>query len=481
MSTDKTITSGVFWKLSEKLLTKGIAFIISMILAKILDPDHYGVVAIVLVFVNLADVFVVSGFSTSLIQKKDADRVDFSTIFYCSLAVSVIIYLIMFAFSPLIAGFYKNPDLIPILRVFSLKIPLSVLNSVQHAYVSRHMMFRKFFFSTAIGTVVSGVAGIIAARNGLGVWSLVIQNLTNMAIDSLVLLITVSWRPTLEFSWQSARSLMSYGWKILAADFSGNFFGQLRTLIIGKVYTTADLAFYDRGQQISSLISSNLSPAVAEVMFPALANQADDHQKTLQLLRTAVRVMAFIFFPVMGGIIAVANPLILSTLGEKWITSVPYIQILAVGYCAGVIGTLLLQAIKAIGRSDVVLNAEFVKKPMYLALLLFGVKKSVLWIAITMAAYDVLGTLYNVWIVRKHVGYGYRQQLEDNGPYLVMTAVMMAVTMLFNLPVGSQLIILLSKIVCGVVVYAAMTLLLKPKAYREVLEKISGMRNRHEH
>ena len=476
MNDENRIASGVFWKLGEKLFAKGIAFVISMALARILDPDHYGILTIVLVFINLADVFVVSGFSTSLIQKKDADQRDFSTIFYCSLAVSVLIYLIMFFASPLIASFYDEPLLIPVLRVFSLKIPLSVLNSIQHAYVSRHMLFKKFFFSTSIGTLISGILGIMAARRGLGAWALVIQNLSNMTIDSVVLLITVPWRPTLEFSWDSAKTLMSYGWKILAADFSGNFFGQLRTLIIGKVYTQADLAYYDRGQQISSLISSNLSPAVSEVMFPALANHSDDQERIRELLRTAVRVMAFIFFPVMGGIMAVAEPMILCILTEKWEQSIPFIQILSVGYAFGVIGSLLLQAIKAIGRSDVVLRAEFIKKPLYLVLLIYGVRKSVIWVAITMAMYDVLGTLYNMVIVKKYAGYSYPQQWQDNGVYLIMSTVMALAVYFFNLPVNSRLVILISKIALGVLLYVAMTLIIKPQAYRDVMEKVKNLK-----
>ena len=224
-----TLFSNLIWKFGERFLAQIVSFVVSIVLARMLMPEDYGVISLILVFITFADVFVTSGFSTSLIQKKDADEIDFSTIFFCSFAVSIVIYVILFFTAPLIADFYSTPILVPILRVFSLRIPISSYNSIQHAYVSRNMLFKKFFFSTLFGTLLSGVLGVVAAYNGLGAWALIIQYMTNTIVDTIVLRFTIQWRIKFKFSLKSASDLMKYGWKILAADLSGTFFEQLRS------------------------------------------------------------------------------------------------------------------------------------------------------------------------------------------------------------------------------------------------------------
>lgn len=280
---NSTLFSNLIWKFGERFLAQIVSFIVSIVLARMLMPEDYGVISLILVFITFADVFVTSGFSTSLIQKKDADDTDFSTIFYCSFMISILIYFVLFAVAPIIADFYNTPTLIPILRVFSLRIPISSYNSIQHAYVSRNMLFKKFFFSTLFGTILSGVFGVVAAYHGLGAWALIIQYMTNTIVDTIVLRFTIDWHLKIKFSKQSASSLMKYGWKILVADLSGTFFEQLRSLIIGKVYLTSDLAFYNRGKSFSSLIMDNISTAMMSVLFPDLSNKVDDIQQLKKL------------------------------------------------------------------------------------------------------------------------------------------------------------------------------------------------------
>ena len=198
---------GIFWRLSERVLAQLISFIVSVVLARILLPKEYGVVAIILVFINIFNAFVTSGMGTSLIQKKNSDTLDFSTMFYTGLAISIILYLILFLSAPFIAKIYKNIALIALLRVMGIKLQIASINSIQQAYVSKKMEYKKFFYSTLIGTIISGILGIAAALHGYGVWALVIQYLSNSAIDTIVLFITVNWRPTLEFSIKRFKSL----------------------------------------------------------------------------------------------------------------------------------------------------------------------------------------------------------------------------------------------------------------------------------
>ena len=237
--------SGFFWKFNEQISSQIVSFVVSIVLARILSPKDYGIVSLVNVFIILANVFVTSGFSAALIQKKDATELDFSTIFHCSFIFSIIIYLLIYIFAPQRGKFYDNSSLIPVTRVFALQLPLSAFNSIQQAYVSRHMAFQKIFVSTTLATILSGIIGIILALNDWGVWALVAQTIMSTLFQTIVLFFEIPWRPKFEFSVNSAKELMSYGWKVFGASFLGAFFNELINLIIGKFYSPSDLAYYN--------------------------------------------------------------------------------------------------------------------------------------------------------------------------------------------------------------------------------------------
>jgi len=471
----RSVLSGMFWKLGERTLAQFVSFVVSLVLARLLTPDDYGIVAMVLVFIAIADVFITSGFATALVQKKDADDTDFSTMFYCSLVTSLVIYAVIFFAAQPIADFYGNEFLIIVIRVFALRVPLSVYNAIQHAYVERHMLFKRFFWSTLIGTVVSGIVGIVMAYLGWGVWALIAQYFTNMVVDTIVLLITVPWRPKLLFSWDAARSLMGYGWKVLAADLSGTFFGQLRSLVIGKAYTSADLAFYNRGQQIPNLLSSNLGNALMSVLFPAMSNESDNFDRVKSYCRRALQVLAYVVSPLMLGMAAVATPLIDVLFSDRWLDSVPYFQVLCVGYMVGVLGVVPLQAIKAIGRSDVVLKLEFIKKPVFVILLFVGVYINVFAIAVTMVVYEFYGTAVNMWQLRKYIGYGFREQARDVLPAMALSGAMFALVFFLPLPFDNSLAILCVKTVIGAAVYIGASMALKMEAFVYTRDLVKGL------
>jgi O-antigen/teichoic acid export membrane protein len=428
-------------------------------------PEHYGVVAMIIVFIDIANVFVISGFKTALVQKKDADETDFSTIFYCSLSVSVILYLLLFLVAPYIATFYSEPLLGHVLRVFALQLIIGSYSSIQHAYVERNMLFRKYFFSTLLGTISSGIVGIMMAYFGFGVWALIAQYFTNSIVDIIILNITVSWRPQCKFSWKSAHELMSYGWKILAADLIGTFFDKLRSLTIGRVYTTTDLALYNRGQQIPSLITNNISASVMAVLFPALSNEKDDIDKVKNMIRRAVMMMAYIMTPLLFGMAAVSEPLILILLTDKWSQSIPYMQLLCLSSAISLIGTTSLQVIKAIGRSDVLLSLETVKKPVYFLLLIIGVKISVLAVAVTMLVYSFYGTVLNSNQLRKLIRYSFKEQLEDLIPPIALSIIMAVLVWSISLLSLPNVLLLLIQTIFGVVFYISVSHVLKLESY----------------
>ena len=460
-----SIVSNLAWKFGERILARVVEFLISLILARILLPSDYGIVAMVLVFISLADVFVTSGFATSLIQKKDADILDFSTMFYCSLASSVIIYFVLYFCATPIANFYNQPILIVIIRVFALKIPLGAYNSIQHAYVSRHMLFKRFFWSTLIGTLISGFVGILLALYGFGVWALVAQYFTNTIVDTLVLALTVPWRPRLEFSLNAAKPLMRYGWKILLASLSGTFFDQLRSLIIGRVFLPSDLAFYNRGKQFPSLITNNISNSAVSVLFPAISNVSDNIDRVKEITRKAIKAMSYLIFPMLVGLGVVAKPLVLVLLTDKWSSSIPYIRLFCISAALSVLGDTSLQAIKAIGRSDVLLRLEFIKKPVYLILLIIGVRFGVIAIAVTMVLYSLYGTFINTLQLQKYIKYTIREQIYDIAPVLVMSSLMGAIVVSIENVNLSNLLTLIIQLTVGIITYILMSIITKNSSF----------------
>ena len=245
----------------ERCGAQGVAFIVSIVLARLLDPAVYGTVALVSIFMLIMQVFVDSGMGNALIQKKDADDLDFSSVFWFNIAMCSLLYLIMFIAAPFIASFYDTPELTPLVRVLSLMLVISGMKNVQQAYVSRHMMFRIFFFSTLGGTITAAVVGIVMAYMGCGVWALVAQMLVNAAADTTILWITVKWRPKKAFSMSRLKGLFSYGWKLLISAILDTFYNELRQLIIGKMYTKSDLAQFNQGQKFPQFIVNNINAA----------------------------------------------------------------------------------------------------------------------------------------------------------------------------------------------------------------------------
>ena len=466
------IFSGFFWKFNEQISSQLVTFIISIVLARILTPKDYGIVALINVFISLADVFVTSGFGSALIQKKDADDVDFSTIFYISEIFSIVVYMFLFFIAPYIADFYNNTDLTVIVRVLALKLPLSAFNAIQQAYVSKKMLFKKIFISTTVSSIISGIVGIIVAYLGYGIWALVVQYILNTIIISIALFVQLDWHPQLKFSWSSGKPLLSYGWKIVATSFIGTFFNQLRTLLLGKMYTPAELAFYNRGQKFPELVSQNIDGTISTVLFPAISEFNDDLSKVKSMIRRSLRISTFIIMPIMFGMAATSKPIILILLTDKWIDSVPYMQYLCIAGAFGTISNTNMQAISAIGRSDVLLKLELIKKPLYLILLLIGLKISVLAVAYTMLIYTIYSTVINMSPNRKLLNYKFKEQVSDILPALSLSLIMFLVVdslTLLNLP---MMIIFIIQIVVGIVIYVFLAIIFKLEAWNYLLSTV---------
>ena len=423
-NTKKKVFEGLFWKFGERITAQIVSLIVSIVLARLLGPDIYGAVAIVMIFITIANVFVSNGFGNALIQKKDADNLDFSSVFYINIIMSIGVYFILFMLAPYIAKFYGMTILCPVLRVLGIRIIVAAVNSVQQAYVSRKMLFRKFFWSTLFGTVLSGVVGIILAYNNFGVWALVAHYLTNTCIDTIVLWITVKWRPDFAFSWERAKGLISYGWKLLCSGLLDTGYSQLRNMLIGKIYTSTDLAYYNQGDKYPQVLVVNINSSISSVLFPAMSKFQDDKPRVKAMTRTAIQVSSYIMWPLMIGLAAIAEPLVKLLLTDEWLPCVPYLQIFCFSYGLWPIHTANLQALNALGRTDLFLKLEIIKKCLGLAVLMITLHLGPHLIALGLIITGIISTFINAAPNRKILNYSYKEQLSDLLPSLFISIIM---------------------------------------------------------
>ena len=478
-SSRRKVLSGMAWKFSERISGQVVSFILQIVLARLLLPEQYGMIAMVNVFIVLANVFVVNGFSSALIQNKEATHLDFSTIFWCSLAVSILLYSIIHICAPLIEEFYNIPGLASITRVYGLSLVLCSYNSIQQAYVSRHMMFKKFFYSTLIGTIVSGFIGILMAYHGYGVWSLVAQYLSNIVINIIVLQFIIDWSPRFEFSFSRAKSMMKYGVNILGASLLGRVFDELRQLLIGKYYTSADLAFYNRGRSLPHLVSINIESTIDQVLFPAMSDHSDRPEEIKRRTRRSIRISSYVMYFFMTLLALAAKPIILLLLTDKWAESIPYMQIMCVSGMITVMSSANMQAIKALGRSDVLLKLEFIKKPLFLIFLVVAVRYSVMAVALSMPLYAAFAAIVNMSPNKKLLNYSISEQLKDQLPAILLSLLMaLCIYPLLYLPVKSEFVIMLAQCVVGTLVYIAASLLFKVEQYKYIIDMVKSYTKR---
>lgn len=463
------VLSGLTWKFGERILSQGISFVISLVLARMLMPSEYGTVSLVLVFINLANVFVSNGLGETLIQKKDASNVDFSTIFYCSLLVSIFLYTILFAIAPLVGDFYENQELILVLRILALRLPVTAINTIQQAYVSKKMDFKRFFFSTLGGTLFSGVIGIWMAFTGYGIWALVVQYLSNSVINTIVLTYTVKWKPQLCFSISSAKEMIPYGWKLTAAAFVNTLYGELRNLIIGRIYTTQDLAYYNKGNHFPSLTVTNIDTSISSVLFPALSLVNNDKNKLKEYTRKSMQVSSYIIFPMMIGMYAVADTMITVLLTENWIGCVPFLRLSCIYWMIQPIQTANAQAIKACGRSDIYLRLETTKKIIGVLLIILTMRISVLAVVSTNLIMAVISITINIFPNKKLLGYGYVEQLKDIFPALLLSMIMGVFVWGTHILFGNTVVSLLLQILVGLCVYLGISAITNNKTYKFIL------------
>lgn len=465
----------------ERMGIQGTQFVVSIILARLLAPEDFGLIALVMAVIAIANVFVQSGLGTALIQKKDADDTDFSSVFYASLALAGVVYAIIFFAAPFIADFYEKPALVTIIRILTLTLFVGVFNSIQYAFVARNMMFKKFFFRSIGSMIPSSIIGITMAFTGFGVWALVAQQLSNSILAVAIMWVVVPWRPKLLFSLERLSKLFSFGWKLLLSSILDTVYSQLQSFIIGKMFSPASLAFYDRGSHFPYIIINNVNNSIQAVMLPSLSAYQDDRPQIKKMMRRAIVTSSFLIIPMMAGLGAMAEPVVQILLGDKWLPCVPFVQIFCFIYAFYPIHTSNLSAINAMGRSDIFLKLEIIKKAYGLTILIASILyfRSPIGIAYGAALCTVIASFVNAFPNNKLLNYGYLEQIKDILPSALLACVMaIAIIALGCLHLNIFLTIVL-QIVLGSVIYLGLAKILHFESLDYLLKTVADFRRKH--
>lgn len=475
MDSKSSTISNFLWRFAERCGAQIVTFIVSIVLARVLTPEDYGKIALITVFTTIMQVFVDSGLGVALIQKKDADDLDFSSVFYFNFVICLVLYAAMFIASPFIANFYNDSSLTPIIRVISLTIVISGVKGIQQSYVSRNMLFKRFFYATLGGTIFSAILGIALAYTGFGVWAIVAQQLSNTTIDTLILWLTVKWRPKKMFSWERLKGLLSFGWKMLASSLLDTVYGNIRSLIIGKLYSSSDLAYYNQGKQFPNVVVTNINTSIDSVLLPTMASVQDDSQRVKTMTRRAIKTSTYIMAPLMMGLAFCSEPIVRLVLTDKWISCVPFLRIFCITYMFYPIHTANLNAIKAMGRSDFFLKLEIAKKIVGMILLLSTMWFGVMAMAYSLLVSSVLSQIINSWPNRKLLNYGYLEQLKDVIPSIALAVFMGFCVNLVCLLELSNIVTLLIQIPLGAVIYIVSSALLHLESFKYLMDMIRPM------
>lgn len=435
-----------------------------------LEPSLFGSVALVMVFVTILNVFVDSGLGSALIQKKNADQLDFSTVFYFNIVMCCCLYVLIFFCTPFIAGFYGDLKLTPIIRVLSLTIVISGLKNVQQSYVSKNLLFKKLFVVNITASLVGAIVGIALAFLDYGIWAIVCQQISSMIISTIMLWLIVKWRPALKFSLRRLKALFSFGWKLLVSALIDTGYRQLNQLIIGKVYTANSLAFYNRGQTFPSVIVDNIDASINSVLFPTMSSVQDNIARVKDMTRRAIKTSVYCIAPLMMGLFFTADTVVSVILTDKWLPCVFFLRIFCITYMFYPIHTANLNAIKALGRSDFFLKLEIIKKIVGLTAILITVWISVEAMAISLLFTSVTSQIINSYPNKKLLNYSYLQQLKDILPEIFLAIFMGVCVYLIKFFPISKIIILIIQIAVGIIIYWLGSKMLKLDAYKYMIK-----------
>ena len=472
--------SGFIYKFAERGASQGINFVVQIVLARILMPEEFGTIALLTVLMTILDVFVTYGFGNSLVVNKKSDDLDFSTCFFFGLFLAFLLYGIVYICSPYISQyFYGHDELDLLVKVMALRMPIAAVNSVQHAYIQKKMQFRLFFYATSVGTVLSGIVGISMAYAGYGVWALAAQYLSNSLFNTITLWIASEWRPKWMFSFIRLKAIYDYGWKILGVGLIDTIFGQIRSLIIAKQYSRSDLAYYNRGTTFPAFGMRLIEPTINSVLFPALSNCNDNQKMMKSITQRVIKTSTFIICDIMCFLIAVAKPLVVLLLTEKWLPCVVFLQIGCLAYMFRPLQIINTCVIRASGRSGLLLKLDLIKKGIGIGLLLLMMPFGVEAIAWSYVAFSVVSTVINIYPNKGILKYGYMDQFKDLGINLIVGIVMGVIVWSLTLLPISYMVMFGLQITIGILSYVIFSKLFNIESYSYINQLVLGQIKNH--
>ena len=465
---DKTV-KGVVWSSIDRFTSQGISFVFSLLIARMLMPSDYGVIAMLGIFMAVSGCFIDSGFSTALVRKIDRTETDFSTVFYFNNVVAILFYGLLWLASPIIADFYDLPLLEDVTKVVGLNLVIGALGGIQNAKLSIAIDFKTRAKISVITTLFTGIVGLYLAYCGYGVWALVFQALSSNILRTILLWSYVKWKPQWLFSWKSFREMFSFGSKVLASGLLDTTYNNLYTIVIGKCFSSAALGVYSRADGLANFPSSNITGVLQNVTFPVLSSIQNDEERLAIGYKKLLRLSAFIIFPLMVGLAAVADPFIRLVLTDKWEGTIYYLQILCFSLMWYPIHAINLNLLMAKGRSDYFLKLEVIKKIQGVIILCITVPLGLVAMCYGRIASSLISLVWNTYYTKKIIGYGYTQQMKDLMHILLHTLVMGAITYWVVCMLPNLWLKLIVGILAGMAYYIAGAYLMKFEEMKELL------------
>ena len=463
--------NGILWNAADRFSQQSIRFVFLIILARLLLPEDFGIIGMLAIFMAVAQSLIDSGFGSALIQKKDADQVDFSSVFYLNLIIGFALFLLIYVSAPLIAQFFKEPQLTNISRFMGLIFILHSFSLIQTTFLIKKIDFKTQTKVGMISVALSGIIGIILAYNGFGVWSLAIQNVSMVFFRSLMLWILSKWRPAFMFNLKSIKSLFSFGSKLLVSGLLNQFFENIYYFVIGKAFDARTLGYYNQANRFQQYPSQNMTSIVESVTFPVFSQVQDDNNRLKRGYKKALKTLAYFNFPLMIGSIAIAKPFFGFLLTEKWLPAVPYFQLLCVIGVFFPIQSLNLNILKVKGRSDLFLKLEIIKRGITIVAIAVCLPFGILALVIGQVIVTFVAYFINTYYSARFIDYGTKKQIIDIIPYLflsfLMGLIVWIIGAIINLQYFPKLVIQIS---AGVVFYYLISRLVNFEAYKESIE-----------
>ena len=473
-STTKKTVKGMVWSVIDRFAGQGVQFLMSIIIARLVMPTDYGLIAMLTIFLAIAQTFVDSGFGSALVQKKDRTETDFSTAFYFNIAVSTFAYIILFFSAPFIADFYNQDKLVAVTRIAGLSLIINSFGVVQLARLTITLDFKKTAVATLTAVSISGILGIIMAYYGYGVWSLVAQTLSNNIINVIMLWVIAKWHPKLVFSTKSFKSLFGFGSKLLLSSLLHTLYVNLYSLIIGKFFSAKDLGYYNRANALAMFPSTNLSNVIMRVIYPVQCRIQDDDTQLIDNFRKYLRLSCYVIFPIMIGFCVLAEPVVLVLMKEKWLPAVPYLQIMCIAYMWDSIMKLNGSLLNVKGRSDLFFRAEIIKKITAFLILAATIPFGITVMCIGLILYAFADIRIITIYVRKVLNVKLMPQLKDISGILLLSLSMGAVTYFFSILTVNPYLKILFGMVAAVIYFFMISWLFHFREFGFIVSLIRG-------